>query len=497
MRPPSLSLAAILLLAASGCSRQPNDPLAPVRQHIRNEIAQRAPSISIGVFQGDHVIWEEAFGWANRERHIRATPETTYSLGSLSKPITATAIMVLRDRGLIDLDRPVNDYLGEPKLMARVGNASDATVKRVAQHDAGLPGYYESFYPDEPGKPPAMKDVIQHYGFLMFPPGERFYYSNLDYGVLGEAIAHASGESYDSFVRNEVFLPLGMKDSCVTTCPELKDREATRYRNGSPIADYTTPHPPASDDYSTVPDLLRFAKLHMGIRGADERPILSDASIEQMRTQTVPAGSFSYGIGWVVTGDRASHLRVGHGGGGAGVDAQLTFVPDEKLAVAVLVNTFDEADRHIAGQLADEVLDALSNNHPRGSWLAAWDSLKGRVFRDSFHPAATLAGRWTGVVRTESNDLPITIWFNSSGDVQFQLSNQQKTSLKNPRFESGMFTGVSPTEIATPEATRRHHSLEFDLVPRGEVLNGTLYAVGTPDSRGVMLGYWTELRRRP
>ena len=497
MRPPSLSLAAILLLAAFGCSRQPNDPLEPVRQHIRNEIARRAPSISIGVFRGDRVIWEEAFGWADRERHIRATPDTTYSLGSLSKPITATAIMLLRDRGLIDLDRPVNDYLGEPQLMARVGNASDATVKRVAQHDAGLPGYYESFYPDEPGKPPAMKDVIQRYGFLMFPPGERFYYSNLDYAVLGKVISHVSGESYDSFVRNEVFLPLGMKDSCVTTCPGLTDREATRYRNGSPIADYTTPHPPASDDYSTVPDLLRFAELHMGIRDADERLILSDASIEQMRTQTVAAGSFSYGIGWVVTRDRAAHLRVGHGGGGAGVDAQLTFVPDDKLAVAVLVNTFDEADRHIAGQLADEVLDALSGNRPPNSWLAAWNSLKGKVLRPSFRPPATIAGTWIGTVHTQSENMPITIWFKPSGDVQFQLSNQQRTSLQNPRFENGMFTGTSSSEIAVPEATRRHHGLEFDLVPRGNVLNGAVHAIGTPDSRGVMLGYWTELRRSP
>jgi len=156
------------------------DQFEPIREQIRQKLVQqRAPSISVAVARGNQIIWEEGFGWADRENHIPATPDTMYTLGSTSKPITATAIMLLRERGLLNLDRPINDYLGDAKLVARVGNASEATVRRVAQHNAGLPGYYETFYPDEPGKPPAMNEVILRYGNLVFPPGERFHYSVL------------------------------------------------------------------------------------------------------------------------------------------------------------------------------------------------------------------------------------------------------------------------------------------------------------------------------
>ncbi len=495
MRPRSVLLAALLFTISAGCSHH-SDPLEPVRQRIQSELKKGTPSISIAVSQGSHVVWQEAFGWANREREVRATPETMYTLASLSKPITATALMMLRDRGLISLDQSVNDYLGDQKIVAGVGNASEATVRRVAQHTAGLPGYYETFYPDETGKPPSMDEVIHRYGILMFPPGERFFYSNLDYAILGDVISHVSGETYDSFIRDEVFLPLGMNHSCVTTCPGLKDLEATRYRNGRPLPDYATPHTPASDDYSSASDLLRFAMFHMGIRDAGQAQILSDESVEQMQTQTVKDDGFSYGIGWMITQDRVGQERVGHGGSEAGVSTQLTFLPARQLAVAVLVNTFDDSDPDVAMQLADAVLDSLSGITPPNRWVTMIEGAKARLFREGFRPPPTLAGTWNGMVHADERSLPITIWINTSGSVQVQLGNHPKVDINNPQFRRGMFTGSSSGEIGTPDAARRHHSLEFDLVPRGDVLNGAVYAVGSPDSRGVRLGYWTTLKRR-
>jgi CubicO group peptidase (beta-lactamase class C family) len=359
MKLPIVSLL-LFVLALTPVDRRNADQFEPIRERIRQKLEQhRAPSIAVAVARGNQLIWEEGFGWADRENHIPATPETMYTLGSTSKPITATAIMLLRERGLLNLDRPINDYLGDAKLVARVGSPSEATVRRVAQHNAGLPGYYETFYPDESGKPPMIDEVIRHYGNLVFPPGERFNYSNLDYGLLGYVVSRISGKEYADFMREEIFLPLGMNHTCVLTCRGLQRYRAVRYYlDGSRLPDYTTPHPAASDVYASAHDLVRFGMFHMKAHLADQKSLLSNQTIVEMQGTTVSmGGSNSYGIGWIISKDREGRRRVSHGGAGAGVDAQLTLVPEEKLAVAVLVNTY--VDSHLAGETADAILDLL------------------------------------------------------------------------------------------------------------------------------------------
>ena len=102
-------------------------------------------SVSVAVAKDGKIIWEEAFGWANREKRIKATPHTMYSLASISKPITATGLMVLVERGHIDINKPVNSYLARGKLTAYEGNVSEATVKRLLHHTAGLPMHWHFF----------------------------------------------------------------------------------------------------------------------------------------------------------------------------------------------------------------------------------------------------------------------------------------------------------------------------------------------------------------
>ena len=122
-----------------------------IREKILTELKQGVtPSLAVVVSRKDEILWEEAFGWADRERGIRATPHTMYSLASVTKPMTATALMILVERGAIDLDRPMNDYLGEARLKVRVGEPQDVTVRRVANHTAGLPLHHHFFPNDEP-----------------------------------------------------------------------------------------------------------------------------------------------------------------------------------------------------------------------------------------------------------------------------------------------------------------------------------------------------------
>lgn len=95
--------------------------------------------MALAVARDGKILWEEGFGLADREKNISATEHTVYALASISKALTATGLMILVERGLIDMNSPINDYLGEAKLQARVGDAAKATVRRVTCHTSGLP----------------------------------------------------------------------------------------------------------------------------------------------------------------------------------------------------------------------------------------------------------------------------------------------------------------------------------------------------------------------
>ncbi len=155
---------------------KPDNPptsLEPVRDLIRRELVERSiPSLAVAVTRDGQWLWQEGFGWADRERRLAATEHTMYSLASITKPMTATALMVLVERGAIDLDRPVNAYLSDAPLRSRV-DGREATVRQVANHTAGLPLHYQFFYADRPEVPPPFEETIRRYGNLVTAPGER------------------------------------------------------------------------------------------------------------------------------------------------------------------------------------------------------------------------------------------------------------------------------------------------------------------------------------
>jgi len=166
----------LLLSLALGDGRQParavSAPLdyAKIREFLQKSVDDgRTPSVAVGMIKDGTLVWAEAFGLANREKNIRATPDTIYWLASVSKPLTATGLMQLVERGVVDLDQPANTYLGDVKLKAYRGSADAMTVRRLANHTAGLPTHYNFFYGTSP---PPMDETIRRYAFASLEPGK-------------------------------------------------------------------------------------------------------------------------------------------------------------------------------------------------------------------------------------------------------------------------------------------------------------------------------------
>jgi len=334
------------------------DAFTNIRELIKLKLVeQTVPSITVAVAKNGITVWEEGFGWADKENRVPADAHTLYSLASITKPITATGLMILKEQGKLELDKPVNDYLGEQKLKAWVGDQKDATVRRVANHSSGLPLHCQFFYEDEPYIPPAFEETIRRYGNIVAVPGERYRYCNLGYGVLDYIISRISGKSYPDYIREEVLHPLGMTCAYVNIGEEHEGQHAIRYGiDGHPIPFYDFDHRGASAVYSSAHELLRFGMFHLKNHLQDQKPILTDENIDEMQRPTMKIkDNAGYGIGWEIS-KQTGYTVVSHDGAMGGVATQLVLVPSESLAVVVLCNSRQYA---LTSLIVKEILSVM------------------------------------------------------------------------------------------------------------------------------------------
>ncbi len=465
------------------------DPFDGVRDYIRKELAERSlPSLAVAVVRDGRIVWEEGFGWADREHQVAAGPGTAYSLASVSKPITATGLMMLAQSGQIDLDRPVNDYLGVARLTARVGDARKATVRTVANHSSGLPLHYQFFYADEPWRRPPMDDTLHRYGYLVTPPGERFAYSNLGYGVLDDIMARQSGFAFAEFMRREVFRPLGMTQSWVGAGPEADADVATRYGvDGAPIPYYDTDHPGASEVWGSVHDLALFALFHLKAGLADQTLILSNASIDEMHGgKSAARPEPGYGLGFFVE-TLNGHRRVSHSGGMGGVATLLQIFPDLGMATAVVAN----ASNSLPFEVSDRIMAAIMPDWPISPVVPP-------ARPGPFTPPAALIGAWDGALTTYTRTLPVELTIKPDGEVETQFGDQPARQVKHARMEDGAFRGEFRATLGTEDTDRYvPYYTQLSLRNGPDGLSGVATAIGDDGPRvRNALSHWLELKPR-
>jgi CubicO group peptidase (beta-lactamase class C family) len=160
-------IVALVLVLGSAPAAVADGRFAAVSAAMRQLVADgEVPSIAAAAARDGRILWEDACGWADLERAVPATPHTPYSLASISKPFTATAVMQLVESGRLALDRPANDYLGDARIAG--SQAERATVRRLLSHTAGLSTFYRQFA----GAPPPMDEIIARHA-LLTPPAAR------------------------------------------------------------------------------------------------------------------------------------------------------------------------------------------------------------------------------------------------------------------------------------------------------------------------------------
>ena len=463
------------------------DVFTEIRELIKQKLVEKnVPSITVAVAKDGVTIWEEGFGWADKENRIQADEHTLYSLASITKPITATGLMILKERGKLDLDKPVNDYLGEAKLKAWVGDQKDVTVRRVANHSSGLPLHCQFFYEDEPYSPPPFEETLRRYGNIVAVPGERYRYCNLGYGILDYVISRITDKSYPDFIREEVFLPLGMTNAYVNIGEEHEGRHALRYGvDGKPIPFYDFDHRGASAVYSSAHELIMFGMFHLKNHLHGQKAILTDENIDEMQRPTMKIkDNTGYGIGWEIS-KQAGYTLVSHDGAMGGVATQLVIIPSENLAVVVLCNSRQYA---LTSLIVKEILSVMLPDYR--------DEEEGKEEPGVFKPSPELVGKWKGQVHTVNGDTPLSLWIEKSGYMEVKLGDQLTTPLDNTRLQNGYIKGSFTSDIGIEDSNRLPYNLHIALKLRNKVLNGSVISISLPGKRpGNAVSYWAELRK--
>ena len=292
------------------------------------------------VAEHGEVIYKDAFGLANREWNIPNKTDTKFMIGSISKPLTATLVLIQVQKGFLHLDKTVQEYLPEFKNKP----AGIVTIRQLLKHTSGIPNYdiIKDFFPRISRQNFSRAEYIKVFidSSLAFTPGKHYAYSSWGYFLLGHIIERITNKSYAQLMSEDIFKKLGMNNSGSYHHQQIVSNRATGYDynfGGYTSSDFRDQSNAmgTGDIYSTVEDLFKF---HMAL--ADETLLNKELTTEMFTPGIKPA---DYGFGWfnkqfkyTSTDSVASNLHLGM------TDGFISFirrVPSTKSLVVILCNS--------------------------------------------------------------------------------------------------------------------------------------------------------------
>ena len=308
--------------------------LPQLDQFVSEQANQHLFSGAILVARQGQILLNKGYGLADRTRQLSNTPQTRFRLGSVTKPFTALAILQLQAQGKLNVQDLICRYLTDcPAAWQTI------TLHQLLTHTAGIPDIERlPEYAQIKTTPmtPAQTIALFQDKPLAFPPGTQWDYSSSGYILLGVILEQVSGQSYEAFLQEHMFTPLGMSN---TGYEHDSASLATGYANATAVADPIDMSIPfaAGGLYSTVEDLYRWAQA-LSTEALLPQPLLellftSYAAIPQ-------SDGASYGYGWVIS-QPFGHRMVGHNGGIDGFVASFNRFPDDDVTMILLSNQQD------------------------------------------------------------------------------------------------------------------------------------------------------------
>ncbi len=319
-----------------------------VSELIRTEMKKNdVVGLSIALVDDQRLVWAQGFGYADEENKVPATPETVYRAGTLTKLFTATAVMQLAEQGMLDVDRPLTDYLPEVSIKTRFANGGPLTARHLLISHSGLPSrLLKGMWSRKPEPFTKIPEQIRN-EHAAYPPGFIYSNSDLDFTLLGLLVQRVSGRDFVSSLDETLLKPLDMMRSSLLPAPGKNKGTTKSYYKGGSIETPSSRDIPAYGLQSSVTDLSRFMQMIFAHGRFGQRQILKPETLtEMLRVQNrhVPLDfGLRMGLGWMLSGFGDVDIRnaglVAHFGGASLLHrSQLIVLPAQKLGVVVMAN---------------------------------------------------------------------------------------------------------------------------------------------------------------
>ncbi|MES9991657.1 MAG: serine hydrolase domain-containing protein [Candidatus Thiodiazotropha sp.] len=358
----------VLLLVTSSCASLdgqadqhallPQGEMSTVRTEAKKLIGRLieeeiVPGVSIALVDDQGPIWLEGFGNADNRSGERVDSRTLFRVGSMTKPVTALAVMQLVAEGKIDLDGALSEQLDGFSIRHHDHQtAAPVTPRQLLSHRSGLPSdLRKGMYTDTPF---TQVTKLLHDEYAAYRPGKRYSYSNVGYDLLGHLIQQRSGVAYTEFIERSLFAPLGMKSSGFSLAEEKTARFSAGHMDGM-----VRPQPPLRDTpalglYSSAEEL----GVLMSAMLARRVPGLPAELLQQMWQPQGSDGQISLGVlpgfGWFIEDHSVIGKRVRHGGTTLLFGSEMALLTEQGLGIAVLAN--GAGSNRIAKELATAIL---------------------------------------------------------------------------------------------------------------------------------------------
>ena len=379
--------------------------------------------IDIAIVHQDNMVLDSAFRETSDSNDEGA--RSLFRIGSVTKLFTALAVMKLEDDGLIDIDQPVFAYLPRFSVKRRFSDSNPVTIRHLLTHHSGLPTNILKGQWSNDHFTTIIEQLRNEY--LTYPPNFVYSYSNIGYSLLGAMIEEVSGQSYESYITENIIRPLGMKDTAFWSGtmppPNLVTPADTKQVQGIlPIRDT-----PAMGLYSSAKDMARFLIMLVNQGKYDGRQIAHPVILDQMMERSNEDVTLDYdhevGIGLVLNhcSFKQTGLILEHGGQTMHYSSYFIAVPELDIAVIVLSNSRDSKGfiHEIASQLIKATLDRYHPDLNR-------------------QPEKMIAGN-PDTKSDQASDIEIgksSSYLTSSGLLTFQIDEDEKCAcIKDKRFD--------------------------------------------------------------
>ncbi len=333
-------------------------------KYFNYEEMDQNPGISIFVSLDGKPVFQKSIGMADIDRSIKITAESTFRIGSITKQFTATAILLLKERDLLEFDDTLNEYIPD------FPQGELVTIYHLLTHTSGIKSYTEQrdFFNNVTNyiETSDLIDQIKLLGYD-FQPGEKWQYNNSGYFILGYIIEMVSEKSYGEFLNDNIFIPLNMTSTGVYRKNLDLPNEAIgydyyQYYGIKEALNWDMSYAGGAGNlYSNVLDLFLWNEALFNGK------VLSEESLNEALTPTIlnngeeaALGSYRYGLGWVLT-KTWGFEDISHSGGLHGFSTLLTRLPESNATIIVLMNKDHNSSGFHPATISNKIIQILFN----------------------------------------------------------------------------------------------------------------------------------------